>query len=289
MRLAIGTAQFGQAYGIANQTGRLQQSEIKNILNLARLSGIDMLDSAIAYGDSEARIGACGIAGFRLITKLPPLPSGTANIAAWVFAHLQGSLNRLQVKTLYGVLCHHASDWYGEGATDLHAAFAQAQAEGLVEKVGISIYDPAILPDVMSHAVPGLIQAPMSILDRRLIDSGWLPRLYDAGTEIHARSVFLQGLLLMERGQIPPRFERWADLWDDWHDSLDRAGVSPLEACLGYALSNPEVARVVVGVDSEGHLAGLIQASKQVPKAFDAIPMRLKDERLLDPSLWSTL
>jgi aryl-alcohol dehydrogenase-like predicted oxidoreductase len=287
MKLALGTAQFGQAYGVANQRGRLEQSEIGSIIDLARSFGVDTLDSAIAYGDSEARIGACDAQGFRIVTKLPPLPSGVEDVAAWVGAQVRGSLERLKVPSLYAVLCHRGSDWYGDG--DLHAALAEARAAGLVEKIGISIYDPLILTSVMAHAVPDLIQAPISIFDRRLEESGWLLRLHDAGTEIHARSVFLQGLLLLERGRIPPQFEVWSDLWDDWRDSLDRAGMSAAMACLGYVLSNPHVTRVVVGVDSEAHLKELVRAARHSFPGFDAGQFISKDERLLNPSMWSAL
>jgi aryl-alcohol dehydrogenase-like predicted oxidoreductase len=288
MRLAVGTAQFGDAYGVANKTGRLSQSDIADILNLARRSGIDTLDSAIAYGDSEARIGASNVHGFRIVTKLPLLPAGIENVTEWVLTQLRGSLERLMVGRLYGVLCHRGADWYGDKSRELHAALTQAKAEGLVEKIGVSIYDPSILPFIMARTVPDLVQAPISIVDRRLVESGWLLRLYEAGTEIHARSVFLQGLLLMERKQIPPQFELWSDLWDAWHDNLDRAGTSPAQACLGHVLSNPHVARVVVGVDSEAHLQDLIQASQHLPASFDT-EMRVKDQRLLDPSTWSML
>ncbi|MGP1664729.1 MAG: aldo/keto reductase, partial [Rhodanobacter sp.] len=71
MKLALGTVQFGLPYGIANPGGQIGRDDAGQILALARESGIDTLDTAIAYGDSEACLGAVGTKGFRVITKLP--------------------------------------------------------------------------------------------------------------------------------------------------------------------------------------------------------------------------
>ena len=80
MKLALGTAQFGSAYGIANQSGRVSREEVKEIITLARLNFIDTLDTAIAYGESEACLGEVGVDDFMVITKLPAIPENIQNI-----------------------------------------------------------------------------------------------------------------------------------------------------------------------------------------------------------------
>lgn len=285
MKLALGTVQFGQTYGVANHGGQVGHAEIARILGLAREALVDTIDTAIAYGDSEASLGAAGVGDFRIVTKLPRIASHVEDVATWVMEQLQASLSRLGVPALHGALCHHAPDWFGEHGDALRDAFDRAKASGLVEKVGVSIYDPGMLDSIVEQARPDLVQAPLSILDRRLISSGWLDRLHDDGIELHARSIFLQGVLLMARDERPGYFNRWAGLWADWHHFLTHHDLTALEACLGYALSHPQISRVVVGVDSAGHFEELCRVARrcrEVPGGLAA----MADLELLDPSRW---
>ena len=80
MKLALGTVQFGVPYGVANSTGQVPESEGSSILSYARTLGIDTLDTAIAYGESERRLGSIGVAGWNVITKLPEIPNDFENV-----------------------------------------------------------------------------------------------------------------------------------------------------------------------------------------------------------------
>ena len=131
----------------------------------------------------------------------------------------------------------------------LYRALATLKDQGKIEKVGISIYSPDELDAIWPHFQFDLVQAPFNIIDRRLAASGWLTRLHQVKTEVHIRSVFLQGLLLMQAANRPATFNRWQPLWDQWHHWLDNQ-VLTLEACMGFVLSEPKIDRVVVGVDS---------------------------------------
>ena len=83
-RIAIGTAQFGLPYGIANQTGKIAQSEAKEILKIALDNNIDVLDTAIIYGDSESSLGKLQTEDFNLVTKLPIIPKNCKDIGVWI-------------------------------------------------------------------------------------------------------------------------------------------------------------------------------------------------------------
>ena len=99
MKLALGTAQFGSPYGIANQSGQVSREEVKEILALARLNNIDTLDTAITYGESEACLGEVGLDGFKVITKLPAFTENIQNINSWVNNQMQASLKRLNTSS----------------------------------------------------------------------------------------------------------------------------------------------------------------------------------------------
>ena len=288
-RLVIGTAQFGFKYGVANESGKLCQFEGESILSCAYQSGTDFLDTAIGYGDCEATLGRIGVGQFKVISKLPPVPDGVINVPAWLDKQVAGSLSRLRLNSLYGLLLHCSESLMGDTGQQVADALRGVKSRGLVKKIGVSIYDPCEL-DYVTHAlVVDLVQAPLNLVDRRLEASGWLSRLKEMGVEVHTRSVFLQGLLLMPREKIPARFGRWAHLLDAWAYRLKELGVSPVGACLGYPLSLPEVDRVVVGFDSLSQLTELLHEVKKKPKTENWDFMTMDDEKLINPSRWSEL
>lgn len=285
MKLALGTAQFGMDYGVANRSGRVPQDEIGAILTHARSAGINTLDTAIAYGESESSLGKCALAGWRIITKLGPVPGDRPDAGAWIAEQIRGSLQRLGVTCLYGVLLHSPGQVLEARGGEILSALEAAKREGMIRKSGISIYDPSELDGLWDRCRPDIVQAPFNILDRRLVDSGWLRRMQESETEVHVRSIFLQGLLLMGREDRPQSFQRWDRLWASWHGWLQDSTLTPLQACVRHALSFPEIARVVVGIDSLRHLEEICEATHgdapEIPSSLHS-----DDIELLNPSKW---
>lgn len=284
MKLALGTVQFGLPYGVANRTGRVGDGEAVAILELARSRGMDTLDTAIGYGESEARLGAIGIQGWQVVSKLPSIPAGCEDINAWVSTAVSGSLARLNIPRLYGLLLHRPHELLGEHGQTLYRALQRLKSEGLVEKIGVSIYEPSPLDHLLGRYDLDLLQSPFSILDRRLLDSGWMKRLAQHGVELHVRSVFLQGLLLMH-GTRPVAFRRWDSVWESYDSWLSDQGITAAQACLSYVTSFPEVSKVVIGVDSVLQLQENIDASEGDPAT---VPFGdgTNDPDLLDPFRW---
>lgn len=288
-KVALGTVQFGLDYGIANEAGQVSLYEAQRVLSLAKGNGIDVLDTAIAYGTSEEVLGKVGVDGFRVVTKLPSLPEDPNNIAHWVTEQVRDSLARLGQKTLHGLLLHRTQDLLGLHGAHLINALADLKNDGVVQKIGVSIYSPDELEVVRNKIKIDLVQAPLNVVDRRLQSSGWLDRLKDDGVEVHTRSTFLQGLLLMERSKIPQKFRRWLNLWDLWHEKLKVLGTSPLVASLGYPLSLKQVDQVIVGVDSAAQLSEILQAAENAIKGPDTSFMTSADLDLINPSNWNHL
>lgn len=292
MKLALGTVQFGLHYGVANQSGQVSLAQAGEVLALASLHGIADLDTAIAYGDAEARLGQLGVQGFRVVTKLPPLPTALpadlVDAGAWAKKQLAASLQRLGKGAVYGLMLHRSADLLGPQGPALLEALRDMQAQGLVQKLGVSIYAPAELDAVMPLARWGLVQAPFNLVDRRLQRSGWLQRLKDLDVEVHTRSAFLQGLLLTPAHVLPPKFLPWLPLWQSWQGWQADNACSALGACLAFAQSFPEVDRVVVGVDGPAHLQGILAALREpVPTHWPEIAS--DDDRLVNPSRWPEL
>jgi aryl-alcohol dehydrogenase-like predicted oxidoreductase len=286
--LVLGTAQFGYAYGIANQSGQVSRDEAAAILDHAWKMGVHTLDTAIAYGESEQRLGEIGIARWRVISKLPAIPDSCADVAGSVQEWVMGSLKRLRIPKLWGLLLHQPHQLLGPQGDALFEALLAIKDQGIVEKIGVSIYDPGELDALCSRYRLDLVQAPFNVLDRRLATSGWLHRLRQAGIEVHTRSTFLQGLLLMEASKRPTRFDRWHSLWVEWDRWLEGQALTPLQACMGFVLSHPEIDCVVVGVDSLRHLQEILRAANTKDVS---VPLSLAtdDLQLVNPSNWAKI
>jgi aryl-alcohol dehydrogenase-like predicted oxidoreductase len=287
-RLALGTVQFGLPYGIANQAGQVSRSEAKVMLEFALANGIDTLDTAIAYGDSETCLGELGTQGFKVVTKLPALPDSCADVSSWVQQQVNASLSRLGVTSVYGLLLHRSEQLLDSNGVRLYQALQALKDSGQVQKIGISIYSPTELDALIPRYRFDLVQAPFNLVDQGLYITGWMRRLKEEDVEIHTRSAFLQGLLLLAEADIPEKFLAWSGLWHTWHKWLSDSQVSAVQACLALPLSFPEIDRVVVGADSQSQLEQIVSAANNLMQA-DFPDIHCDDEYLINPAKWNQL
>lgn len=284
-KIALGTAQFGLDYGVNNKAGQVGSEEVDAILALAKSFHINTLDTAIAYGESEKVLGSAGVAEWQIISKLSALPVDVVDVDSWVEEQIRGSCQRLKVEGLYGLLLHRPAQLIESRGKEIQRALCRLKEEGLVKKVGISVYEPDDLDQLFSAMKIDIVQAPFNLIDRSFLKSGWIRRLQDKDCEFHARSVFLQGLLLMNAEQRPSQFDRWQSLWNKWDNWLKEAGLTPLEACLRYALSVEAISKVVLGVESTVQLNEIFAAASG---SLPEVPSDLAvcDKALLNPALW---
>jgi aryl-alcohol dehydrogenase-like predicted oxidoreductase len=288
MKLALGTVQFGLDYGVANTSGRVTAQKANVILQRAKAYGLDTLDTAVAYGDSEAILGQLGIQKWKTVTKLPALPEDCKYVSQWVHDQVQQSLTRLGLKQLHGVLLHRPSQLLEDKGISLYTALQSLKTAGLTRKIGVSVYCPAELESLFDRYAIDLVQAPLNILDRRLLESGWASRLHDAGVEVHTRSAFLQGLLLVPPSKRPAKFNLWSDFWNMWDRWLGCQGLTPLQACIRYVTNLPQIDRVVVGVDNAAQLNQIVEAGHGRLTTLPELDA-LKDARLTNPASWNQL
>ena len=289
-KIALGTVQFGMDYGINSISGQVLPAEIKDILNYAYRQNIDLLDTAPAYGNSEQVLGKYNSHEFKIVTKtrhFDCLEIGNRE-AQLLDSDFSQSLTDLKKDRVYGVLFHNANDLLKHGSDKLFNRLNDFKQAGKIKKIGVSIYNHEQLQSIIDNFDIDLVQLPFNILDRRLVDSGMFRMLQDRGVEIHARSVFLQGLLLMTEQSRPGKFKRWGALWKVWHEWLNDNQITALEATIRHAISIPEISKVLVGVDTVSQLKEIVLAS---PGILPDIPpeMFTNDVDLLNPSNWGKL
>jgi aryl-alcohol dehydrogenase-like predicted oxidoreductase len=259
-RLALGTAQFGLAYGLNNQAGQPSTAAVAEILAAAQAAGLTLLDTAAAYGNSEARLGE--LAGenshFELITKLPAGPP------AQVAQQLAESLARLRRERVYGVLFHAFKPLQEEPAA--WQALQAARAAGQMARLGVSLYHPHEAEWLLAEGYElDLVQVPYNVFDQRF--AAVLPRLAARGVEVHVRSAFLQGLLLREPAALPDFFRPLAPKLTQLRALAAGAGVPLSALLLLFAAYAPGVARAVVGVDSVANLQENLAAAHYLAAA----------------------
>ena len=289
-KIALGTVQFGIDYGVNSVNGQVRPKEIKKILSYAHSKDIDLLDAAPAYGNSEKILGRMNISNFKVVTKTRHFDSLEINnndvkLLNNDFHH---SLKDLKQDSVYGVLVHNADDLLKPGAKKLFDQLQGLKQAEKIVKIGVSVYDHSQLQSIIDNFDIDLVQLPFNILDRRMIDSGMLATLRSKGAEVHARSVFLQGLLLMSEQNRPDKFNRWSGLWKIWHEWLNDNQITALEATIRHAVSMPEISKVLVGVDTKDQLKEIMVASDGI---LPNIPTELytNDVNLLNPSNWGGL
>jgi len=282
-KLALGTVQFGLDYGIKNDRGRIPESEIGQILDEAMSGGIDLLDTACAYGSSETVLGilAGKTSGFSIISKLP------AKSEASVAEELAGSLARLGRKTLYGYMLHNFSTY--QAHPSVMRDLAACKAQGLVEKIGASLYFPSEAETLLEDDVPlDLVQVPYNLLDRRF--EKVFPLLKARGVEIHTRSAFLQGLFFLDQSRLGGRFETVRMSIARLQALATESGFGLPTLCLGFAAACPHVDRVVIGVDTINDLRANLASWSQREHAKKVLvilgDISSEDENIILPYKW---
>jgi aryl-alcohol dehydrogenase-like predicted oxidoreductase len=273
-KLGLGTVQFGQAYGVSNTTGQVPATEAAAILKRASDAGVRVLDTAANYGAAEAVLATLNTAPFHIVTKTISLKNGLEA----VIARAKASAETLKADTL---LVHAAAELADE---TLWPALQRLKQDGVFRRIGISTYVADNPLALAARFRPDVMQLPFSVLDQRLLADGSLARLADIGVEVHARSLFLQGLLLMDK--VPEKLASASSHLQKIKAAIIAADTTPLAAALGFVLGRPEIAIGLVGVTSVMELDEILAAAKQPLPKLDWASLALQDERVLTPSLW---
>jgi aryl-alcohol dehydrogenase-like predicted oxidoreductase len=281
--LALGTVQFGRGYGVAGRGEAVPEDEVRAILEYADSVGIRILDTSPSYGDIEARLAALiSDLPFWVVSKIDPLPPVVDSEGAVrvVNESVSRSLRRLGPR-LSAILFHRAEDLLGRSGDVVWRAAESATGGRL--RLGVSCYDPQTLIELRKRFPIAVAQVPGNVFDQRVAAPEVVERLQ--GVEIHVRSVFLQGLLLMpvsEAARQVPASVAAITAWADW---CSRLGVERISMALGVVRSFPGIRHWVVGVDRLAHLIKVTSAWAAAPP-IDAPSLACESLDVIDPRRW---
>ena len=289
--LALGTAQLGMAYGVANATGKPDAPTAHAMVRLALEAGVRHFDTAGSYGDSEAVLGQAlavldpdGRA--RVTSKLPPLADHAGrHDVLWA---ARRSVQRLG-RPLDALLLHDEAllDAWDHG---LGEALGQAVADGLVKQLGVSVYSPARAMQALTLGALRHIQVPSNVLDRRFEQAGFFQAAQARGVAVTVRSVFLQGLLLIPSPAVPDRLAHARPFVRHFQEIANAFGLSLPRAALGFAKSAWPGTRLLVGAETLAQLEQLLALAGEglEQEAFEAFSQEFDDvpATVVNPSLW---
>ena len=285
MKIALGTANFGQKYGLSKKNIK-SNKKIKKILKFSNNSNIKLIDTSDNYGSSEALLGKNNLKDFKVITKLKISDNEkkSDNLENIIFEKIEQSLFKLNIKKLYAILLHNSNDLKGNKKYKLIKILKKLKKKNLVSKIGISIYDPKELDFIWPFWKPDIVQCPFYIVDKRIYESGWLNRLKKNKIEIHVRSIFLQGLLLKNEKSIPKKFKKWENIFKELNSYCDDENILKIQVCINFIKSFKKISYVVIGFENILQIKKIIKYFNNKKKKYPSLICG--DAKLINPQLW---
>lgn len=258
-KIIIGTAQLGLKYGIANKTGKMKISEIKKIKNIATNKGVNFFETAHSYGSSEKILGSIGMKNMNVITKLP-LVMPKIKTKKWLDLSIQNSMKNLKIKKLYAVMIHNSKQLNGKRGLELFNSLSELKKMNKIKKIGVAVYTVDELKKLLKKFKFDLVSIPYSVFDERFTNSGLINRMKKMNIDIYARSIFLQGLLLMKKNERPKIFKKYEQLLNQWDHFIKKNKLSKIEYCLNFVLNNPNINKVILGFDNHIHFKNVLKS-----------------------------
>jgi len=270
-KIGLGTVQFGVNYGISNTHGKTTETEVGNILEIAKRNGVKFLDTASGYGNAEEVLGNFDLSSFKIVSKFLPFNEELA-----LTDILSGSLKKLGVKKLYGYLAHRPLSLLN---SNYWSELQNLKENNFIEKIGFSLNTVEELDLLLEQGiVPDIVQVPFNYFDARFEQS--IKKLKKEGCEIHTRSTFLQGLFFINVNDLSPYFDEVKPYLIKLHNKEKN-----VEAfLLNYVANIDFIDQIIIGVQNAEQLADNINnlsIEKDRPKFSGSI-----SENILMPSKW---
>lgn len=287
-KIALGTAQWGLEYGIAGHP-KASKGQIKKILALAALNDIRVLDTAHQYGNALDILGCFHKIikkhQFRIILKIPEIPK---NLNLWMVQDLKSriltDLVRLKVDYVDTMMIHNPQALIGSGADLAYDLLLNMKYLGFCKQIGISLYTPEELRIITHRYSFDVVSFPCNVLDQRFDRQQLIDYMLKLRIEMQARSLFLQGLLLMPYHVLMDKLT-----WE-FRRVIKRLTLKfkgdMLKACIAYFRQLYPVNYGVFGVHSVEQFQAIITSYNEINSWYDFDQYEIRDLRVIDPRRW---
>lgn len=291
MKLGLGTVQFGLDYGVTNKSGIPDSDEVFSIIEYADSKGINCIDTASLYGESEKVLGTClGDGNFKIITKSPKFISDciTNKDIDLLNESFNKSCSNLKRNKIYGLLIHNPEDLLKKGGERIYEKLVEYKIKNKVSKIGFSAYNSINTNEIIDRYNIDLVQIPVNIFNQKMINDGTLHNLKEKNIEVHARSIFLQGVLLIEPNQMPQKLLKLKKSVEKYREILKQNNITPLQASIGFIKKIKEIDVAIIGVLSKEQLEDIINAYYFKCEDISFLSeLSLDDSKLINPANWT--
>tara|TARA_B100000780_G_scaffold49689_1_gene30867 strand:+ start:18228 stop:19097 length:870 start_codon:yes stop_codon:yes gene_type:complete len=283
-KICIGSANFNLKYGHKNK--KLNIKSVNKIMDYSWSKGITNIDTAMSYDGTHKILGNFESKNLKFITKLSLPSKKITSIKDWCIDEVIKSRKVLKTKCIYGLLIHDSKILENKKqAKDIYEALDYLKKKKIIYKTGLSIYDPLELDKYFNEYNFQIVQFPFNIFDRRILNSGWLKKLSKNKIELHARSIFLQGLLLYKSNKIPKKFIKWKKYFFRLNQFVDKKKISNKQACISFVKKYNQIDKFVIGANDYTQIRENLEIFKD--KTIK-IPLNLevKSIKLINPKMW---
>lgn len=283
-KLVLGGANFGQSYGIDRK--KINLKEINKILTyLKKKNKKIIIDSSPNYKNCEKILGNLKFQNFLIITKIKGLPQRKIEIKKFIENFIYRHKKNTK-KNIYAILIHDEIELSNiKRLSFIVQILNKIKRQGIIKKYGFSIYDYNKYKKNILKMKPDILQFPLNIVDNR-INKTDLKKLKKNKISLHARSVFLQGLLLQNQKDLPKKFKKFNKVWQEYDKKFFGSSSNKLETCLGEVVSNNYINKIVIGFNSFFQFKE-IEKIKKTKKKF-VFPNLNKNQKtfLINPYKW---
>ena len=281
-KIIRGSANVNSLYGLPKNN--IKASEFCSLMNFAFKKGVKIIDTSPVYGNSEKIIGK-SVKKFYVISKIPKIPQNIKNVdlEAWIKKIFFNSKEKMK-KQIYGILIQNAEILLSDKADIVYGTLLNLKKEHAIEKIGISIYNFKTLELVIKKFAIDFVQLPYNILDRRFSKKKIIKILKKNKIEVHARSIFLQGLLTNNKINLPKKLSKLENGLKKWRQWIKEKNINPAHACIDFVLRNKNIDKLVIGFNSKNNFADIIKF-KKTKLNFNNLKIKIS-QNLLDPRGW---
>ena len=284
MKLAIGTAQLGMKYGVSGN-GNFSQVKTKKLLDYAVSKQLYTIDTSPGYGKAHSRIGKCNLKELKIITKLPKINFNHTSLKSQIRKRIINYMEALRCTKIYCLLLHNPSDLFSKNGDEIYQSLKLLKEEGLIEKFGVSTYDILELNSIIDNFKIDIVQHPVNIIDRRVIQSDLIKKVKKNSIEFHSRSIFLQGLLLSDINKLKNNFIPFKQDIQKVQEFALQSNQSIQEICFNFILNIKDITKVIIGIDDLVQLKELVEIERKA-KIIDIPEFEITNKLIIDPRKW---
>lgn len=283
-KIVIGTAQLTMPYGICNKNNSISKQSIKKIFRLSNKTGVLFIDTALNYGHNDNVLKNYINNKYQVITKIPKFNRNHINSNKKVENLIRESLSKLNIKKFYAILLHSPNQLLNKNGSRIYQILLNLKKKKLTKNIGISVYSKNTTIKIIKKYKFNLIQLPFNIVNQEFNNQDFIKLVKKKKIEIHARSIFLQGILTNKKIRNKKFFSKWSRIFKIIDQIKKKNEVNDLELNINFCINKKWINKIIIGIDNFLQFKSILN-TKIKNIIYEPIPMNIK-KSLYDPRKW---